>query len=186
MGTWASGRADLAADRVALEVPGHVLADVAQALELVLEVLDEQFGVAVHGLGDLGQARAVKRVSVPSKAACRSPKSQGRPWQPRPTTTPSTPVCSTMATASSALQMSPLPSTGMSGRASRSFGDGVPVGLAGVELAGGAPVQGDGCDAVVAGDLARLEVGEVVLVDALAHLDGQRNVARARPRWWRP
>ena len=49
-----------------------------------------------------------------------SPNSQGRPWQPRPITTPSTPVRSTMAIASSADQMSPLPSTGMSGRASRS------------------------------------------------------------------
>ena len=39
-------------------------------------------------------------------------------------------------------------------------------------------MQGDGCDAGVLGDAARLEVGQVVRVDALAHLDGQRHVAR--------
>ena len=56
-------------------------------------------------------------------------------------------------------------------------GDGGPVGLAGVELRGGAAVEGDGGDAGIAGDPAGVEVGQVVLVDALAHLDGQRDVA---------
>ena len=52
------------------------------------------------------------RTSEPWNAAARSANSHGRPWQPRPTTTPSQPVCSTIATASCADQMSPLPSTG--------------------------------------------------------------------------
>ena len=56
----------------------------------------------------------VTRTSEPENAAARSAKSQGRPWHPRPTTTPSHPVSRTMRTASSADQMSPLPSTGIS------------------------------------------------------------------------
>src|SRR5690606_32124252 len=47
-------------------------------------------------------------------AASRSPNSHGRPRHPRPTTTPSQPVCSTIRSASSASQTSPLPSTGTS------------------------------------------------------------------------
>ncbi len=56
----------------------------------------------------------------PSKAATRSAKSHGRPRHPRPTTTPSHPVSRTIRTASSADQMSPLPSTGISGTCSLS------------------------------------------------------------------
>ena len=41
-----------------------------------------------------------------------SAKSHGRPWQPRPTTTPSQPVVRIISSASSPVQMSPLPSTG--------------------------------------------------------------------------
>ena len=54
------------------------------------------------------------RVGEPYMAATMSANSQGRPWQPRPTTTPSQPVASIMRTASSPSQMSPLPSTGRS------------------------------------------------------------------------
>ena len=53
------------------------------------------------------------RCGDPAKAAARSVNSQGRPRQPRPTTTPSQPVWRTISTASSADQMSPLPRTGM-------------------------------------------------------------------------
>ena len=49
----------------------------------------------------------------PSKAAASSANSHGRPWQPRPTTTPSHPVAAIIASASEAAKMSPLPSTGM-------------------------------------------------------------------------
>ena len=41
-----------------------------------------------------------------------SAKSHGRPWQPRPTTTPSHPVRRIIRSASSPVQMSPLPRTG--------------------------------------------------------------------------
>jgi hypothetical protein len=54
------------------------------------------------------------RRGVPTNAAARSPNSQGRPRQPRPMTTPAHPVSAIMRSASSASQMSPLPSTGMS------------------------------------------------------------------------
>ena len=57
----------------------------------------------------------------PANAASRSPNSHGRPRQPRPITTPSHPVSATMASASAAPKMSPLPSTGSSaGSVSRS------------------------------------------------------------------
>ena len=50
-------RPQLAADRVALEVPGDVLADVAAGPVLVVEELDEQLGVALEGGGDLAEGR---------------------------------------------------------------------------------------------------------------------------------
>ena len=49
----------------------------------------------------------------PAKTAARSRKSQGRPRQPRPTTTPSQSVARIMRSASQASQMSPLPKTGI-------------------------------------------------------------------------
>src|SRR5690606_845776 len=49
-------RAQLAADRVALEVPGYVLADVAARPRLVaVEEVDEQLGVTAEGEGDLAE-----------------------------------------------------------------------------------------------------------------------------------
>jgi hypothetical protein len=58
----------------------------------------------------------------PANAASSSPKSHGRPRQPRPITTPSQPVCRIIRRASLAVKMSPLPSTGtLAGSASRSF-----------------------------------------------------------------
>ena len=83
-----------------------------------------------------------------------------------------------MRSASSADQMSPLPSTGTRRDGLLELRDGRPVGLAGVELGRGARVQRDRGDARALGDAAGLEVGEVVGVDALAHLDGERDVAR--------
>ena len=56
--------------------------------------------------------------------------------------------------------------------------DGVPVGLAGVGLLDGAAVQGDGCDAGLLRDAARVEVGQVVVVEALAGLHRHRDVVR--------
>ena len=61
-------------------------------------------------------------------------------------------------------------------------GDGVPVGGAAVVLGGGAAVQRDRGDALLDGDTAGVEVGDVVVVDALAHLHRDRQVARRRSR----
>ena len=121
--------------------------------------------------------------SRPANTSARSRNSQGRPRQPRPTTTPSQPVCRIIRSASWASQMSPLPSTGMRPHGLLELGDGVPVGLAVVELRRGARVQGDGGAALVLGDPAGLEEGEQVVVDALAELDRDGDVRRpsARP-----
>ena len=45
-------RTQLPADRVALEVPRHVLADVAASVVLVVEEVDEQLGVPAERVGD--------------------------------------------------------------------------------------------------------------------------------------
>ena len=58
--------------------------------------------------------------------------------------------------------------------------DGGPVSLAGIELRRGAAVKGDGGNAGIAGDPAGVEVRQVVLIDAFAHLDGERDVAFGR------
>src|SRR4029079_3527077 len=50
-------RAQLAAHRVALEVPGDVLADVAAAALLALEELGEQLCVPAEGARDVAEAR---------------------------------------------------------------------------------------------------------------------------------
>ena len=56
--------------------------------------------------------------------------------------------------------------------------DRVPVGAAGVGLLHGPPVQGDGRSARLLGDPARVEIGEVVVVEALAGLHRDRHVVR--------
>ena len=83
-----------------------------------------------------------------------------------------------MRRASSALQMSPLPSTGTLVTVSLSLAIADQSAVPRVELGCGAGVQRDGCHSGALGGAARLEVGEVVGVDALAHLDGERDVAR--------
>ena len=79
----------------------------------------------------------------PSKAASRSRNSQGRPRQPRPTTTPAQPVSATIRSASAASQMSPLPSTGTSSGLDEP-GDVGPVRRRAVALLGGPGVQRHG------------------------------------------
>ena len=60
--------------------------------------------------------------------------------------------------------------------------DGVPVGTTGVRLRHGAAVQRDRSAAALLGDPAGVEVGQVVLVDALAGLHRDRHViGRRRP-----
>jgi colanic acid/amylovoran biosynthesis glycosyltransferase len=57
--------------------------------------------------------KAPLMVTDPPSVDDKSPKSQGRPRHPRPTTTPSQPVSAIICTASAASQMSPFPSTGI-------------------------------------------------------------------------
>ena len=76
-------------------------------IELLARLLAARRSVAVTS-----RRHGRTRADDPAKAAARSVKSQGRPRHPRPTTTPSHPVRSTMMRASSADQMSPFPSTG--------------------------------------------------------------------------
>ena len=169
-----------AADHVALEVPGNVLADFAQGFALVPERLDHELGVPVHALGDLAQVRPVPLVAAFEARPCRSPNSQGRPRQPRPTTTPSH---AGLADHPDRVLGGPDVAVAEHRDVRQRLaqpGDGGPVGLAGVELCGGAAMQGDGGDAGIAGDPAGVEVGEVVVVDALAHLDGHRDIALGR------
>ena len=93
------------------EIPRDVLADVAAALDLVLVEVDKVCRMPPQRVRHRPQVGRT-RTSDPAKAAARSVNSHGRPRQPRPTTTPSHPVSATIRSASSADQMSPLPSTG--------------------------------------------------------------------------
>ena len=82
------------ADREALEVPGHVLAEL-DAAALLAEPLAQQLGVPAHDGGDLAERRQLLATGARRRtAAARSRNSHGRPRQPRPTMTPSQPVCS--------------------------------------------------------------------------------------------
>ena len=169
--------AHLATDRVAGEVPGGVLAEVAH------RVASRRGGRRAGGRGAPSRrtprrARASAAPVGRASAATRSPNSHGRPRQPRPMTTPSQPVWRIIATASAASQMSPLPSTGISGTAGLQLADRVPVGGAGVVLLGGAGVQGDGRHALLGGDAAGLHVGEQRVEQALAELDRDRHAVR--------
>ena len=56
----------------------------------------EQFGVAAQDRRDGAQVGGVGR-GRPANAAASSANSHGRPWQPRPTTTPSQPVAAIIA-----------------------------------------------------------------------------------------
>src|SRR5699024_11831649 len=58
-------------------------------------------------------------------------------------------------------------------------GDRVPIGGAGVIVGRSAGVQRDGGDPGVPGAACRVQVGQVVGVDAHAHLDGHRHVSSA-------
>ena len=56
------------------------------------------------------------------------------------------------------------------------LGDGIPVGLTRIVLGGGAAVQGNRGHAGIARNLGGFEERDVGVVDALAHLNGQRNI----------
>ena len=115
----------------------------------------------------------------PANAAARSPNSHGRPRHPRPTTTPSQPVSRIMRSASSASQMSPLPSTGIS--RTRRFSAAIAAQRprrrrAARRCARAARPQPTPSSSR---DAARVEEGQVLLVDADAELDRDRHRAAA-------
>ncbi len=118
----------------------------------------------------------------PAKASTRSRNSHGRPRQPRPTTTPSHPVSASMASASDASQMSPLPSTGIVVTWAFERGDGVPPGRPAVQLLGRAGVEGHRSHALLLGDAAGVQVGEQRVVHAHAELDRDGDGSRCRHR----
>ena len=120
------------------------------------------------------------RTGRPANASASSPKSHGRPRQPRPTTTPSQPVVPDHRQGVLGLPDVAVAEHGDRRHRRLQRGDRVPVGVAGVELLGGAGMEGDGRDALVLGDAAGVEEREVVLVDALAELDRHRDVAGGR------
>ena len=61
-------------------------------------------------------------------------------------------------------------------------GDGIPPGRARIELLGGAGVQGEGHRALALGDAPGFEMSDVTVVDAHAHLDGDRDHPGRRHR----
>ena len=109
----------------------------------------------------------------PSSRSCACARIHGFRSTPRPTKTPLTP-CRSRSTICSGSMQSPDPNTGIVS-ASATLRDEVPVGGAAVGLLGGAPVDGDRRGAGVLdapGDVRRVDL---VVVPALAHLDGDRN-----------
>ena len=85
-----------------------------------------------------------------------------------------------MRSASGASQMSPLPSTGMVVTCSLSSAMASHRAVARVQLLDGAGVQSDRGCTLVLGDLAGVEVGEVLVVDAKTELDRDRDAAPGR------
>ena len=157
----ASARAQLAADRESLEIPGDVLAEVDHAA-LLAEPVGQQLGVPVHR-----RARPRSRPGRLGVPLAREGRGQVAE-QPRPAEAARGPPpprrsrsAATIRTASAASQMSPLPSTGMSSRL-RQLGDRLPVGLAAVEVGRGPAVQRDVGHPGVLGPQPGLAVGQVV------------------------
>ena len=141
---------------------------------------DQQLGVPADHDRHLAEGRQRPGRARPAKASARSRNSHGRPRQPRPMTTPSTPVSATIRSASAASQMSPLPSTGMPTRAAFRAAIAVPVRLAGVGLLRRPPVQRDRRAAGLLGDPAGVQVGLMIMVDADPGLHGHRHAVRRR------
>ena len=159
LSTIPSRRRGSGADREALEVPGDVLAHVAHAL-VRAHVDAEQLGVAPHGRRRPGRGSGAVGIGRPANAASRSPKSHGRPRQPRPTTTPSQPVVATIAQRIvGAEDVAVAEDRELGGHGFAEPGDGRPVGRAGVALRRRARVQGHGGDPRVGGDRPGVEVG---------------------------
>ena len=172
-------RAQLATDRVALEVPRHVLANLAQAAGLIAKGLHQQFCVAVNHVRHLSQGRAdtlrrtLKRILQVTK-------------QPR----------ATLAAAANhhAVHAGLLNHTHriLSGeniaitqnRHVRNqltqLRNRIPVSLTRIMLSRSTTVQSNRRNTGITSNLGGLQERDVVIVDALTHLNGQRNIVAGR------
>ena len=161
---------------VALEVPGHVLADVPQGDDFVPEGFHQELGMPVDAVCDFLQSGAVPFIAAfeGGLQVCEEPRAA------LAAAANDDAVHTGLLDHGNGVFGGPDISVAQHRHVRERFaqlGDGVPVGLAGIELRGGAAVQGHCCHTGVAGNLAGLAESEVVLVDALAHLDGQRDLA---------
>ncbi len=152
-----------------------MLAEVDDPARLVPDPLTEQRGVPDHDVGDLAQRRAGDVLGAPLEGGHQVGE------QPRPPEA-ATPHDDTVTPGLAHHPQRVLGRPDVAVAEHRDLrhvllqpGDGVPVGGAAVVLGGGAAVQRDGGDALLDGDPAGVEEGDVVVVDALAHLhrDGQ-------------
>ncbi len=97
-----------------LEIPRDMLTQIMHGHLLIAIIeLGQQPGMALN-TRHTSPSVGLTRLSLPAKAFLISANSHGLPWHPRPIATPAHPVSRTIASASSAPQISPLPNTGMS------------------------------------------------------------------------
>ena len=164
MSTVARLRAQVAADRVALEVPGDVLADVAAAALLAVEELDEQLGVPAERRRDLPErrvrlgARRLLGVDLARARAERRREVAEQPRAPEAAAADDDAVAAGLVDHADRVGRRPDVAVAEHRRAGdRLFelGDRGPVGVARVELGRRAGVQRDGGDAGALGGLAR-------------------------------
>src|SRR5690625_4146489 len=172
------GAAGLGADLVSLEVPGDVLAQLPQGPVLLAHVLTQEDGVLADGAGHGGQPGADAPIRA-GEGGGEVGEQPGPALAPAPNDDAVAP--GVLDHAHGVLGGPDVPvAEHRDGRdVPLEGGDGVPVGRAGVVLGGGAGVEGDPGDAEVLGLAARVEVGEVIVVDAHAHLDRHRHVEGA-------
>src|SRR5665647_3155250 len=81
----------VAADRVALEIPGDMLADVPAGAFLAVEELHQQFGMPAEGAGDLAQA-GLDRAGLRARVAERGREVAEEPRAPQAAAAGSVPV----------------------------------------------------------------------------------------------
>ena len=162
---------ELAANRKALEVPGHVLAQIAEAVQLV----GSNATTAQRGDAQQPPHFAERRERLTSPTAGERVGQIAE--QPRPAEAAAAdddPIDSGLSAPSAAhrlaSQMSPLPSTGMATWVLQRR-DRLPVGLARVGLLRRSAVQGDSRAAGLLRDPAGIQKCLVIMVDADPGLD---------------
>ena len=163
------GLAGGAADGVAGQVPAGVAPEVAYGEPLVAAGLHQRPGVSLHDGNDLADGRR----------GLRGPAGEGvgevaeQPRLAQAATADHDPVAAGLGHHPQRVRGGPDVAVAQDRHAAErglELGDGGPVGAAGVELLGGPGVQRDRRRALVLGPTARLQEGQVLVVDALAHL----------------